>query len=113
MRIVALTILFIAVYNSRAEESVIRERSQGVSQEKDMISKIKVGGIYEHYRGKRYKVLAVARHSEDLSVNVVYQGLYTDPEFGENPVWVRPLGMFLEDVVIDGKNVRRFKEVSA
>ena len=48
-------------------------------------------GIYEHYKGNRYRVLSVARHSESLEELVVYQQLY-----GEGDVWVRPLNMFLE-----------------
>lgn len=38
-----------------------------------------IGSIYEHYsRGLRYKVLAVARHSETLEELIVYQALYGD-----------------------------------
>jgi len=49
-----------------------------------------INGMYEHYKGFRYKVLAIARHSETLEELVVYQALY-----GEEGVWVRPLAMFL------------------
>ncbi len=61
-----------------------------------------VGSFYEHYKGARYKILAVARHSETLEELVVYQT-------GEGDVWVRPVAMFLEDVVIEGKPQPRFK----
>lgn len=64
------------------------------------------GDIYEHYKGKRYKILSVARHSETLEELVVYQALY-----GEGDVWVRPLGMFFETVMIEGKLEARFKRV--
>jgi hypothetical protein len=50
-------------------------------------------GIYEHYKGMRYRVLHIARHSETLEELVVYQQLY-----GTGDVWVRPLAMFLETV---------------
>ena len=63
-----------------------------------------IGSLYEHYKGLRYKVLAVARHSETLEEMVVYQALS-----GENDVWVRPLGMFLENIVVDGNLRPRFK----
>jgi cyclomaltodextrinase / maltogenic alpha-amylase / neopullulanase len=60
-------------------------------------------GIYEHYKGKRYKVMHVARHSETLEEYVVYQALY-----GSYDVWIRPLTMFFETIAIDGKEVPRF-----
>ncbi|CCB86950.1 putative uncharacterized protein [Parachlamydia acanthamoebae UV-7] len=66
---------------------------------------IAVGNVYVHYnKGLRYKILGIARHSESLEELVVYQALY-----GENAIWVRPLGMFLENVVIDGHSRPRFK----
>jgi hypothetical protein len=30
-------------------------------------------GVYEHYKGKQYEVLGVARHSESLEDLVVYK----------------------------------------
>ena len=63
-----------------------------------------VGGHYEHYKGFRYKVLSIARHSETLEELVVYQALY-----GERGVWVRPLTMFLENVFFQGQVCPRFK----
>ncbi|MBP9842309.1 MAG: DUF1653 domain-containing protein [Simkaniaceae bacterium] len=65
-----------------------------------------VGSLYEHYKGHRYKVVGVARHSETLEEMVVYQALY-----GEGGIWVRPMEMFLENVVINGHPQRRFKLV--
>lgn len=62
--------------------------------------------LYEHYKGQRYKLLQVARHSETLEEYVVYQALY-----GDRGVWVRPLQMFLEEVLIDGKPTPRFRPV--
>lgn len=64
-------------------------------------------GIYEHYKGLRYQLLSIARHSETLEEMVVYQALY-----GDRGVWVRPLNMFVETVEIDGKEIPRFKRVS-
>ncbi|HIH23434.1 TPA: DUF1653 domain-containing protein [Candidatus Woesearchaeota archaeon] len=70
-----------------------------------------VPGIYEHYKGKRYEVLGIARHSETLEEMVVYRALYTS-EFGPNALWVRPKTMFLGTVTVDGKQVPRFALVS-
>ena len=61
-------------------------------------------GIYEHYKGKRYEVLGLAKHSETLEDLVVYKKLYDD-----GGLWVRPLPMFLEDVKVGEKIVPRFK----
>jgi hypothetical protein len=65
---------------------------------------IAVGSLYEHYKGNRYKILAIARHSETLEELVVYQALY-----GEGDIWARPLAMFLENVTIEGRSQPRFK----
>ncbi len=50
-------------------------------------------GIYRHFKGNMYRVLAVATHSETLEPMVVYQALY-----GEKGVWVRPASMWAEQV---------------
>lgn len=68
-------------------------------------------GIYHHYKSKEklYKVIGVAKHTETMEDMVVYQALYSIPEFdGEGVLFVRPLSMFLENVMIDGKEISRF-----
>ncbi|MBA3679711.1 MAG: DUF1653 domain-containing protein [Bacteroidetes bacterium] len=65
-------------------------------------------GLYKHYKGKIYEVIGVAQHSETLEKLVVYKATYQKE--GEN-LWVRPLSMFTEDVVVDGKRVKRFSKV--
>lgn len=70
-------------------------------------------GIYQHYKGKRYRVIGTARHSETLQEVVVYQALYDSAEFGKDAVWVRPLVMFKEMVEVDGQLVPRFKFVKS
>jgi hypothetical protein len=67
--------------------------------------KIKLGK-YEHYKGKQYEVIGIARHSETLEELVIYKALYQTE--GEN-LWVRPHNMFTEDVVVGGKKMPRFK----
>ena len=71
-------------------------------------SSVVVGGIYEHYKGKRYKVHGLVRHSESLEMLVLYEALYEN-ELGK--LWVRPEKMFLETVEVDGKSVPRFRAV--
>ncbi|MBP7189695.1 MAG: DUF1653 domain-containing protein [Rickettsiaceae bacterium] len=64
-------------------------------------------GIYEHYSGKRYQVIGVARNSETHQEFVVYQTLYDD--FG---LWLRPVEIFSETLEIKGVPVPRFKFIS-
>lgn len=65
-----------------------------------------IGGIYEHYKGNKYKIMGVARHSETLEKLVVYQALY-----GNNELWVRPYEMFCEKIEFDEKIIERFKYI--
>lgn len=60
-------------------------------------------GIYKHYKGNMYKVIANATHSETLEPMVVYQALY-----GEHGIWVRPASMWSELVSVNGEQIERF-----
>lgn len=70
-----------------------------------------IPGKYQHYKGKFYEVIDEAVDSDTLEEYVVYRGLYDDPEFGHNPLWVRKKKEFLEKVEIDGKKVERYRFV--
>jgi len=61
-------------------------------------------GIYEHYKGKRYRLLSVATHSETLEKMIVYEALYEG-----GGIWVRPYEMWDELVLVNGEYVLRFK----
>lgn len=63
-------------------------------------------GKYKHYKGNLYEVIGVAKHSETMEEMVVYKALYQKE--GEN-LWVRPKAMFIEDVEVGGKIVKRFE----
>lgn len=69
-------------------------------------------GRYQHYKGNFYDVIGVAHHSETLEELVVYRALYKHEKYGDNSLWVRPKTMFLETVIIDGKEVLRFTPIS-
>jgi hypothetical protein len=61
-------------------------------------------GKYRHYKGKEYQIIGLAKHSETLEDLVVYKALYDNGQ-----MWVRPLKMFEEKVVVDGVEVSRFE----
>jgi hypothetical protein len=63
-------------------------------------------GLYLHYKGKRYRVLGVARHSETEEELVVYRALD-----GAGGLWVRPLALFEGTVTVDGQQVPRFRHL--
>lgn len=81
-------------------------------QENQLTAKVPVGAIFEHYKGKKYKILGTGRHSETLGLCVIYQALYNTSDFGDHSVWIRPLEMFLETVLIDGKEKPRFRLIT-
>ena len=60
-------------------------------------------GRYRHFKGKEYRVLCTARHSETLEPMVVYQALY-----GERGIWVRPAAMWGKHVEREGYSGPRF-----
>jgi hypothetical protein len=64
-------------------------------------------GRYRHYKGNDYEVIGEARHSETEEPLVVYRALY-----GERGLWVRPLSMFLDTVMVDGRALPRFRRLT-
>ena len=67
--------------------------------------KLKIGGIYRHFKQHDVKVLAEAYDSETLEKMVVYVHLI------HGSIWVRPKKMFLGKVTRDGKMMERFSEI--
>lgn len=60
-------------------------------------------GLYLHFKGGIYEVLANATHTETGEQFVVYR-----PDGGDK-VWARPVSMWNETVLLNGKEVKRFK----
>ena len=70
-----------------------------------MIDNIK--GIYKHYKGNEYEVIGTAKHSETEEDMVVYFSV-KNPE----QLWVRPLGMFKEEIELNRDVIKRFLKIS-
>lgn len=60
-------------------------------------------GKYRHFKGREYRVIGIASHSETLEPMVVYQALY-----GEQSLWVRPAHMWSEQVERENYSGSRF-----
>ena len=61
-------------------------------------------GKYQHFKGNYYQVLHIARHSETEEALVVYH-----PLDSKDDIWVRPLAMFNETIIREGKTLQRFQ----
>lgn len=55
--------------------------------------KIKIKGIYKHFKGNYYIVEDIGKDCETLEELVIYRGLY-----GNNELWVRKKEDFLKEV---------------
>ena len=65
---------------------------------------VEINKIYRHYKGNKYKVIAIGQHTETLEELVIYEALYD-----KHNIWCRPISMWEEEVEIDGKRIRRFE----
>ena len=63
-------------------------------------------GRYRHFKGNEYEVLYITRHSETEEPLVVYRALY-----GDQGIWCRPAAMWNEEIIRDGKTIKRFVKV--
>lgn len=57
------------------------------------MNKVKIKGIYKHFKGDYYLVEDIATHSETDEQYVIYRALY-----GENKLFVRPYDLFISEV---------------
>lgn len=63
--------------------------------------KIIVGRVYRHFKGDKYLVEGIAKHSETGEKMVIYRQLY-----GKGELYVRPYKMFAEKVNRNGQEFR-------
>ena len=57
------------------------------------MNKLKIKGIYKHFKGDLYLVEDICKHSETKEEMVIYRGLY-----GDCSLWVKPKDMFLSEI---------------
>lgn len=57
------------------------------------MERLKINGIYRHFKGDYYLLIDIAIHSETKEKYVVYRGLY-----GNNELYIRPFDMFFSEV---------------
>lgn len=60
-------------------------------------------GLYRHYKGKLYRVIDFATHSETMEPVALYH-----EEGHSYQKWVRPISMWGETVEVNGEWVPRF-----
>lgn len=66
-------------------------------------------GTYRHNKtGKLYEVLGVALQTETDEALVIYRPLWKS----EYALFARPRNMFVEPVIINGRQVQRFEKTS-
>lgn len=66
-------------------------------------------GKYRHSKsGKLYEVIGLALETETEEFLVIYRPFYES----EYELFARPVNMFMETVVLDGKSVPRFEKLN-
>ncbi|OGI46068.1 hypothetical protein A2121_03160 [Candidatus Nomurabacteria bacterium GWB1_40_6] len=66
---------------------------------------LEIGAVYRHYKGTKVKVLFEAIQSETKEHLVIYMHLE------DGIIWARPKHMFLENIILDGKEIERFEKI--
>lgn len=79
----------------------------GSQERREEAPEVPAAGIWRHYKGQRYLVLGLARHTETGEELVCYVSLYDVPGGGPG-IQVRPLAMWFEGVDYRGIHRPRF-----
>ncbi len=82
--------------------------------------KIPENGFYYHYKhdgakgfnDHAYEVTGLAKHSEDSTLLVNYLPLYENNELAPAQQWTRPIELFFDEVIVDGKPLPHFVKIT-
>ncbi|PIR77430.1 MAG: DUF1653 domain-containing protein [Candidatus Magasanikbacteria bacterium CG10_big_fil_rev_8_21_14_0_10_38_6] len=69
-------------------------------------------GKYKHYKGSLGEVIGIVNHSETVEQMVLYKKIEAHNGYPAGTLWVRPLKMFFEQVLVDGKEMPRFAKIN-
>jgi hypothetical protein len=72
---------------------------------------IKPGQIYKHYKGDLYKIITLAKHTENDEQDLVVYERQTDLNHDGWRIWARPTTMFFEEIEKDGYKGPRFEYI--
>ncbi len=65
-------------------------------------------GMYQHYKGGLYKVIALGLLEETQEPVVVYESQQDSGDYKSGTVWVRPYAEFVKEIEVDGQRMSRF-----
>jgi hypothetical protein len=79
----------------------------------------KIGTHYKHYKSTGcldhvYEIIGIGKHSETDEILIIYKPLYESSWMIDSQAdfSVRPLEMFLENVIVDNKILARFELIN-
>jgi len=65
-------------------------------------------GFYRSHDNKIYMILGSGKDASSLEDIVIYQSIFKDSKFGDYPIWIMPLSIFLGKICVNEKEVLRF-----
>lgn len=89
----------LAYGHEKQSETELSERLAKAAQQ------VEVGARYMHYKQLSYTVVMLALFEENNEPCVVYRA-----EYGEHLTFIRPVSSWLEEIIKDGKKVKRFEK---
>ena len=74
------------------------------------MDEIKPGQIYSHFKGGKYKIIAIARDCENPKQKyIIYEQLHPSEKFPIGTIWKREISNFLSFKILpDETKIKRF-----